>query len=180
MVQSIKINLEIVEALLYFWQASSEGEKVGENYIISISDFPDMKYLFNEEFDKNSIRKVLSAISNKELISDGSKTEMRYWNNNMWMMEDLGFTNIMIKPLKTLNASKFLDKIKENSNIDKYEDLEIVILPGHFNEYYIDDNKLIINFFKITADLFDEDSITIGGMDLEEYIEEKLIELLNN
>lgn len=179
MVNSIKTNLEIVESLLYFWQASSEGEKVGESYIISISDFPDMKYLFNEEFDKNSVRKVLSAISNKELISDGSKTEMRYWNNNMWMMEDLGFTNTMIKPVKTLNGDKFLEKIKNNPNIDKYDNIEIVILPGHFNEYYIDENKLVINFFKITVDLFDEDSITIGGKDFNEYIEEKLNELLN-
>lgn len=178
MVKSITTNLEIIESLLYFWQASSEGEKVGESYIKSIVEFPDMKYLYNDEFNEESARKVLSSISNRELISNGSKTEMRYWNNNMWMMEDLGFTNLMIKPIKTLHCDKFLEKINKNPNSSKYENIEIVFLPGHFDEYYIDENKLIINFFKVIVDIFDEDKITIGGVDFDDYIEEKLIELI--
>jgi len=137
-----------------------------------------MKYLYNDEFNEESARKVLSSISNRELISNGSKTEMRYWNNNMWMMEDLGFTNLMIKPIKTLHSDKFLEKINKNPNSSKYENIEIVFLPGHFDEYYIDENKLIINFFKVIVDIFDEDKITIGGVDFDDYIEEKLIELI--
>ncbi|MDL2310819.1 hypothetical protein LJC13_02435 [Peptostreptococcaceae bacterium OttesenSCG-928-C18] len=178
MVKNIKNNLDAIESLLYFWQASSEGEKVGEPYIIEISNFENMKYLFNDEFDKESIRKVLSAISNRELISDGTKTEMRFWNNNMWMMEDLDFTNMMVKPIKTLHPEKFLESLNGNSNSKGYEDLEIVFIPGHVDEYYIDENKLIINFFKIMVDLFDDNKVTISGKDVEQYIEEKLIELL--
>ena len=179
MVKNIKANLEIIESLLYFWQASSEGEKVGESYIIDISDFENMKYLFNEEFNKESIRKVLSAISNRELISDGTKTEMRFWNNNMWMMEDLEFTNMMVKPVKTSHPEKYLEIINGVDNVKEYSDIEIIFLPGHIDEYYIDDNKLIINFFKITVDLFEEDKVTINGKDFDEYIIEKLIEVVS-
>ncbi len=179
MINKITTNLEVVEALLYFWQASSEGEKVGEDYIRSICNFEDMKYLNNDEFNEESARKVLSAISNRELISDGTKTEMRYWNNNMWMLEDLEFTNMMVKPVKTLHPNIFLDSISDVENSSSYESIEIIFLPGHFEEYYIDGNKLIINFFKITVDLFEEDKITIDRKEFNEYIKEKLIELLN-
>lgn len=179
MVKNIKTNLDILESLLVFWQSSSEGEKVGEIYIKSIVDFPDMKYLYNEEFNKESARKVLSAISNRELISGGTKTEMRYWNNNMWMLEDMGFTNMMINPIKTLHGEKYIDKVNEFSKNKDIENIEIIFLPGHFQEYYLDENKLIINFFKITVDLFDDEKITIDGKDFNEYIEEKLIELVS-
>ena len=179
MLKSIKINLEIIESLLFFWQAGSEGEKVGENYIISISEFTEMKYLYDNEFTKESVRKVLSAISNKELLNNANKKEMKYWNNNMWMMEDLEFTNMMIQPVKTLHSDKFLEKLENNPNKDKYENIEIVFLPGHVDEYYIDENKLIINFFRIMVDLFNDNNITIAGKTIDEYIEEKLNELLN-
>ena len=61
----------------------------------------------------------------------------------------------------------------------KYENIEIVFLPGHVDEYYIDENKLIINFFRIMVDLFNDNNITIAGKTIDEYIEEKLNELLN-
>lgn len=178
MVKSIKTNLDIVEASLYFWQATSEREKVGDPYIISISEFPDMKYTYNENFDKESVRKVLSAISNREMLNNASQEEKRYWNNNMWVMEDLGFTNRMVQPVKTLNLDDFVEKAGGYKNSDKYETLEVVFVPGHVDEYTIDENRLIINFFKIMPDLYDEDKVTIAGEDFREYIEGKLVELL--
>jgi len=39
MIKRIKVNLDVVEAMLYYWQATSEKEKVGEPYILSIADF---------------------------------------------------------------------------------------------------------------------------------------------
>ena len=39
MIKSIKVNLDVIEAMLYYWQATSEKEKVGSLYIISIADF---------------------------------------------------------------------------------------------------------------------------------------------
>ncbi len=73
MIKRIKVNLDVVEAMLYYWQATSEKEKVGESYIISIGEFPEMKYLYGEGFDKESVRKVLSAISNREMLNSESK-----------------------------------------------------------------------------------------------------------
>ncbi len=179
MVKSISTNLEAIEGLLYFWQASSEKEKVGEPYIISIGEFPDMKYLYHGDFDAESVRKVLSAISNREMINNGSKEEMRFWNNNMWMMEDLGFTDMMVKPVKTLHSDSFLEIVNAKEYKNDYENIEIVFIPGHLDEYYIDENRLIINFFKIMPDLYIEDKITIAEKDFDDYIEEKLIELMN-
>ncbi|MDO5018342.1 MAG: hypothetical protein Q4E02_03490 [Lagierella massiliensis] len=178
MANSIKTNLDIIESLLYFWQATSEGEKVGESYMASITDMEDMKYIYNDEFKEDNARKVLSAISNKELLSHANKTERRFWNNNMWMMEDLGFTNMMVAPVKQLHSDKFLDAVNKNPNKDKFEKIEIVFVPGHFDEYYMDENRLIINFFKIMVDIFDEEKITIDGKPFDDYIEEKLIELI--
>src|SRR5699024_9819055 len=98
MIKRIRTNLDVVEAMLYYWQAISEKEKVGEPYILSIADFPEMEYFYGEEFDKESVRKVLSAISNREMINSQSKKDRKYWNNNMWMLEDLEFTDMMVKP----------------------------------------------------------------------------------
>jgi len=88
----------------------------------------------------------------------------------MWMMEDLGFTNMMVKPVKSLN----LDNLKDKLGQEKYE---VIFIPGHLDEYYIDGNKLIINFFKIVVSLYEEDKVTIHDKPFKEYIEEKLLNM---
>ena len=178
MAKSIKTNLDIIESLLYFWQASSEGEKTGEDYIRSVASMDDMKYVYNDEFTEEEARRVLSSISNRELLSDTTKPERKFWNNNMCMMEDLGFTDLMVTPVKQLHSDKFLEVVNNHPNKDRYEKIEIVFVPGHLDEYYIDENRLIINFFKIMVDIFDNEKITIAGKPMDDYIEEKLIELL--
>ena len=70
-----------------------------------------MEYLYREGFDKDSVRRVLSAISNREVLNSESKLERKFWNNNMWMLEDLEFTNMMAQPVKTLNLSYMVDKL---------------------------------------------------------------------
>lgn len=78
MAKSIKTNLDIIESLLYFWQASSEGEKTGEDYIRSVASMDDMKYVYNDEFTEEEARRVLSSISNRELLSDTTKPERKF------------------------------------------------------------------------------------------------------
>ena len=137
-----------------------------------------MEYLYGEEFDKESVRKVLSAISNREMLNSQSKKDRKYWNNNMWMLEDLEFTNMMVQPLKLLNLNNYLDKLNDiNENI-QYEEIEVIFLPGHMDEYTIDGNKLVINFFRVMPDLYEENKVSIGDKELHDYIEEKLIELV--
>lgn len=88
----------------------------------------------------------------------------------MWMLEDIDFTNMMIAPVKTLN----LDDLKAKLPKDDYE---VIFIPGHIDEFYIDGNKLIINFFKIMVSLFVEGKVTIAEKPFKEYIEEKLMSM---
>lgn len=178
MIKRIRTKLDAVEGMLYYWQATSEKEKVGEPYILSIGDFPEMEYVYDDEFNKESIRRVLSAISNREVLNSESKKERKFWNNNMWMLEDLEFTDMMVKPIKVLNLDTLLDSLNEENENTKYEELEVIFVPGHLDEYKIIDNKLIINFFRVMPDLYEEGKVTIGDTLLLDYIKEKLVELI--
>ncbi|GAA0715215.1 hypothetical protein GCM10008904_31840 [Paraclostridium ghonii] len=166
----IVIKSEILEMMLYIWDSVHQKEKIADSFFIGLSDQTDMKYLYDEDFTKESVRKVLSAISNRELLNKPTKKESRYWNKHMWMLEDLEFTNMMIAPVKQLNLDDMEDKLSK-------EEYEVIFIPGHMDEYYIDENKLIINFFNITVDLFGEGPVTIAGKPFKEYIEEKLLSM---
>ncbi len=179
MIKRITVKLNVIEGMLYYWQATAEKEKVGENYIINMVELPEMTYLYDSEFNQESMRKVLSAVSNREVLNSDSKKERKFWNNNMWMLEDLEYTNMMVKPLKTLNLDSIIDELNSKNGSQKYEELEVIFLPGHQDEYSIVENKLIINFFRVKPDLYDEYKIMIGETLLLEYIEEKLIELIS-
>lgn len=172
MVKSITVNLDVVEMMLFFWESVKEREKVVDSFMIEVAEKEDMQYIYNENFSKDSVRKVLSAISNREKLNHPSKEEGRFWNYNMWMLEDLDNMNNMVKPIKILNLDYLKDKLDS-----KYEDLKLVFIPGHMEEYYIDENKLVINFFRLMVDMMDERKVNIGGKPLEEYIEEKIKEL---
>lgn len=166
----MNIKFDTIEMMLYFWDSISQREKVGEAFIIGLGEHEDMRYLYGADFNKESVRKILSAISNRELVNHPTKKESRFWNNNMWMLEDIGFMNKMVAPVKTLN----LDNLKGKLPKDKYE---VIFVPGHMDEFYIKDNKLIINFFKIVVDMFEDGNITIADKPFNEYIEEKLLSM---
>lgn len=166
----IAIKNDILESMIYMWDSISQRQKIGEIFILKLADEQDMQYLYGEDFNKESVRKVLSAISNKEFLNKPTKKESRFWNKNMWMIEDMEFTNKMVAPVKKLN----LDDVKSKLSKDEYE---VIFIPGHVDEYYIDGNKLIINFFKIMIDMFGDGSAKIGDKPLKEYVEEKLLSM---
>ena len=112
MVQRIRVNLEEIESMLYFWQATNDKEKVAESYLNEIGSMPGLAASFDDEFNAESVRKVLSAITNREILSQKTKKEARFWNNNMWMMEDLSHTDNMVKPLKKLNVDDMVEELK--------------------------------------------------------------------
>lgn len=177
MLQNIKLNLQEIESMLYFWHACNDKEKVSEVYLNEIASMPGLSLCFDDEFDGESVRKVLSAITNRELLSQKTKKEGRFWNNNMWMMEDLEFTDMMVKPVKILNVDSLVEELKDAPGSYKYNELEVIFSPLHFDEYIIKGSKLIINFFRIKPDDF-QDIAYIDGVELKEYIKAHLEELL--
>ncbi|MDR7855849.1 hypothetical protein [Tissierella sp.] len=174
MINTIKINFDVVEMMLFIWQSVAEREKISETFMLEVANKKEMDYLYDEEFSKESVRKVLSAISNRELLNHPTKKESRFWNNNMWMLEDLDNMNNMVKPVKTLN----LDHLKEKLDNAKFNDVEIIFIPGHVDEYIIDENKLVVNFFKIMVNPMESTDVKILGKPLKEYIEEKVLEMV--
>ena len=177
MLQRIKVNLEAVEAMLYFWQAASEKENVAEKFFYDVAEMPGLTCAYDEEFNGESVRRALSAIKNREPFV-GNKKELKFWNNNMWMMEDFEYTNAMAQPIKKLNLGNLVEKLSSVMGANKYDELEVIFSPLHSDEYIITGNKLVINFFRVKPNFMD-DEIYIGEIELNEYIEEKLKELIN-
>jgi len=171
MIQRVKINLDAVESLLYFWQATSEKEKVNERFMNDVSEMEGYKYIYDEEFTKESLRKILSAVTNKEIFASQNRKEGRFWNNNLWMLEDLGYTDMMVSPLKHLNLEDLAANLKEINTDKKYEEIEVIFVPAHLDDYYVTGNKLIINFFKLRPE---DGTLFIGEKGLVDFIEEKI------
>jgi len=176
MINRIKINLEVIEAMLYFWQAVNDRESISEMFIYDISAMPGLALTYEDEFNEESVRRTLSAIKNREIFSRSSKKEGRFYSNNLWMMEDLSYTTSMVTPLKKLNLEFLTDKLNSKYPDSKYEELEVIFSPLHIEDYLIKDNKLIINFFRVKPG---ENETYLGDMELKEYAKEKLEELLS-
>ena len=168
MIKNIKIDLELLESMLYYWKATSEREKVGEKYLYTIADNVKMKACYGDDFNGESVRRALSAISNREIFKPENKKEGRFWNYNMWMLEDLEYTMIMLTPLKTLNLDEDIKKIVTNKEIDT---VNIVVIPGHLDISYVDKstNTIYLNFFRINPSVVDN-SVTIDSVEMKEYI----------
>jgi len=174
LVNSIKINLEMIESMIYYWKATSEKQKVGEPFIIATVSSPLMKPLYGSDFTEESARKVLSAISNREIFKPETKAEGRFWNNQMWMMEDLGVMEAMAASVKTLNLDYLVPALETDETI---EQLDVVFLPGHIDTVYKAGNHLYVNFFKITG-VIDGNGPEIEEMPLKEFLFAKLKEML--
>ncbi len=158
---AIKMNMEVMELMFYYWQATSEREKVGEAYLATIAGHAEMEKIYTTEFTAESVRRALSAITNREIFSAESKKESRFWNNNMWAMEDMDLMEAMMAPLKVMN----LDDVKVSG------DLEVVILPMHMDTFYKKDGQLFINFFRIQADIVEDGPLKIENTEFKEWIE---------
>lgn len=178
MVQRIKVNFDTVEAMLFFWQTTNDREKVTEKYLNDVANMEGLKLTYDEEFDGESVRRAMSAVSNREPFQSKSKKEGRFWNNNLWMLEDLEYTNSMLQPIKKLNLDAIIDEINSAKVSKDFETIEVFFVPFHTEEYIIIDNKLIINFFRVRPDFVNEKTF-IGEMEITDFIKEKIIELLS-
>ena len=174
MATRIRIELDTVESLLFFWKQVNEREKVNELYIIGITEMQGFKDIYEDEFSAESVRRVLSAVTNKEILSGINKKEGRFWNNNLWMLEDLEYADAMSAPIKQLN----LDFLLPDLTSLPFDEVIVEFVPGHQFEYKIKKNKLIINFFKVMPDLTGSGlQPTIEGKEIKAYIAEKIAEM---
>jgi len=176
MIKNIKINLEAIEAMNYFWHAASDKDHIEESFFQNVGQMEAMKYIYDDEFNEESVRLVLSAIKNRELIN-GNKKEMKFWNYNMWVMEDFEYTQMMVDPCKKLNLDFLLDEIQEYNN-KNYEEIEVVFSMMYDGVYEIKDNKLIVNFYRVKPDDLEEAKTYIDKVDIKEFMKDKIIELL--
>lgn len=176
MINRIKVNLEAVEAMLYFWQAVNDRENISEMFIYDIAAMPGLALTYEEEFNEESVRRALSAVKNREIFSRNSKKEGRFYSNNLWMMEDLSYTNSMVAPVKKLNLESLAGELNAKTPNAKYDELEVIFAPLHLEDYYIKENKLIVNFFKVKPA---ENGTLIVDTEMKEYLKEKLEELLS-
>ncbi|KUO69309.1 MAG: hypothetical protein APF77_16075 [Clostridia bacterium BRH_c25] len=177
MINWVKVNLEAIEAMLYFWQAVNDRENLSEMFIYDIAAIPCLALAYEDEFNEESVRRALSAIKNREIFSRNSKKEGRFYSNNLWMMEDLNYTNLMVAPLKKLNLDFLTGDLNSKYTDSEFSELEVIFSPLHVEDYIIKDNRLIINFFKVKPG---GNETYIGDMELKEYVKEKLEELLSN
>jgi hypothetical protein len=177
MIQRVNVNLDAVEAMLYFWQSTNDREKVSELFIFDVTAMPGLKYAYDDEFNSESVRRALSAVTNREIFSSSNRKEGRFYNNNLWMMEDLNYTNMMVQPLKKLNLESLTEKLNDYQGNENFEELEVIFSPLHLDEYLIKDNKLIINFFRVKPSDIGE-AVYIGEKEITNFIEDKLKELM--
>lgn len=155
---SMKIGFELIEMMSFFWEQVASREKIQDAYLVEMAEKPEMKLLYGDNFTPDSFRKVLSAISNKELLSAPTKAESRFWNLNMWMLEDLDNMRAMLDKVKKLN----LDDVKSDKNL--------IFIPGHLEESYEDDRNVYLNFYKILVNPINPEEATISGIPFETFI----------
>lgn len=178
MIKNIVLNLEAIEALHFFWIAASEKDPVDEKFFHDLGQMSAVKVVYDEDFNSESLRRALSAIKNREPFT-GNKKERKFWNLNMWAMEDLELTAAMIQPIKQLNVDHLMESLNTFSSEDEAVTLEVYISPLFEEVYRIDDNKLLINFFRIRPSFMD-DSVTLEDLSIQDFIYEKLKEILQN
>lgn len=178
MLKTIKIDLTGVESLLFFWQLILEKEKVSELYILRVTELPPFKASYTEDFTHISLRRVLSAISNREVFIGENKEQGRFWSNNLWMLEDIAYITSLVAPLKRFNASDLIPKINKEVPHGIYDSIEIFFVPLHLQTTFTDKNKLYINFFAIIP--LDDDKPTIDMNKLRQLIIDACIKIEKN
>ncbi|MDR2908652.1 MAG: hypothetical protein LBU86_02040 [Oscillospiraceae bacterium] len=178
MLNAIRTNLNALEYMIFFWQSVLDREKVGEDYLAQVAALPEMNILYSgDEFNAESVRKVLSAITNRERLSDATLTERQFWNNNMWIVEDPEMFGLMIAPIKSLSPGSLCERLNAAADIS-FDSVEIVFIPAFKEEAVFGPGRLYINFFKVMVDMImGTGDVTIGSMSLEDFIEAKILEM---
>lgn len=54
---NIKINYEIIEMMLFYWDTVMSRDKVIDSYFKEIADREEMQVIYDDEFNSESLRK---------------------------------------------------------------------------------------------------------------------------
>jgi len=160
---AVGINVKAVESMLVFWTMVNDRDKVSDRYIQDMAEMDEFKATFDDTFTAESFHKILSAVSNKELLNGMNKQEGRFWNYNLWMLEDMAFTQNMVEPWKTLNLDDLEGAGKQ----------EVIVVPMNLQTGFRDGDRLYINFFKTMNNEWEEHA-SVDGTELKEYIRTQL------
>lgn len=179
MSEQITVNLDILEMMLFYWESVASKDKMSDEYFNEIANKSEMQVLYAEDFTPESVRRVLSCISNREKLNSTSKEEFRFWSQNMRMLEDSKLLHSMLSPVKCLNLSSLNDKLKTT------EPIEVIFLPFSYGDYLVRGNKIYFNFFSIIArykmdytsaetgdDSDVEIEVLLGGKSVKDYVED--------
>lgn len=177
MIKRIEVNLEAIEPFYFFWVAARNKESIGERFFHDIGEMSAVKNMYDDEFNEESVRRTLSAIKNREPFT-GNKKEQKFWNLNMWMMEDFDYTDSIIRPVKKLNLDNLVSELGNAKNEQGYEEVEVILSPMPLEDSIIIGNKLLVNFFRVKPGETD-DQANFGETTLKAYIQEQLEKMLN-
>lgn len=166
MLQSITVNVQALESMYFIWSSLKDREKIADPFLIALAQSPEMLPIYDDEFTAEGVRKVLSAISNRELMNKPNKAESRFWNYNMWMLEDFELCQLMVQPLKTLNLSHLLPELQDYPA----EKVEVVFVPGSLDLVKKVGDKLYINFFMLKVDLNGIEPESFDGLPVDQFI----------
>jgi len=134
-------------------------EKVNELFISDLCLMREFGFIYQEEFTPDSLRTILSALNNKEPYKAGKK-EMKFFSNNLRVMEYIDEVLPTINAIKKMNMDILSQKLDENIN-------EIVIVPGTSNTITKSDNCLILDFFAIRLS---EGDLVINNKKIEDVL----------
>ena len=134
-----------------------------------------MAAIYEEDFDENSVRKVLSAVINYEPVNEATKKELEFYNFNKFFADDPGNVELTLPTVKTLNVSEF---IEEFSNDSRYEEIQINFVPAYDMVDKIDENTLTVNFFKLGIDFSDFETVLVENQQLKDYLRDRIAQMI--
>lgn len=159
---TMRVNIEVMEAMMYFWEATKGREKVNEKFINGVASLSPMPAIYDDSFSGETVRKVLSAITNREPLAPASRPEGRFFNNNLWMLEDLALPREIMSCLKVLNLDALAGEISAESAVDG--ELTVYFAPLHVEGVYRIKGGIVLNFFLLQPDF--SGGVTFGGDNL--------------
>lgn len=147
MIHHGSLNLNAIEAMQFLWTSIASKDKLTEKFIIDIANTEPFQWIYNDEFTAESVRRSLSALSNREPFT-GNKTENRFYSRNLMILEYIDTLHDKINALKGIRLKDIIDHLNTTWDIKDMDHLEVVVVPTPFDTFQRHENKIILNFFK--------------------------------